>query len=97
MRGLTDSQGDVLDFLIEHFAHHGHAPTHHEICENFDWTSPNYPQRRLKALEKKGFIEIKKGEARGITLCLGKINLRAMANIAQGYASRELISQKVFP
>lgn len=66
MEDLTEKQKEVLAFLKRHLKDIGRPPTLMEICDEFEWTSPNSASTHLKFLEIKGAIEIDKGVTRGI-------------------------------
>ncbi|TDK26356.1 transcriptional repressor LexA [Luteimonas aestuarii] len=68
MDTLTDRQQAVLDYLRQHFAEHGGAPTITEIAHAFGLASPNGVAKHLAALAEKGWIELAPHKARGIRL-----------------------------
>ena len=51
-----------------------YPPTRMEISNFFGFKSPNAAEDHLKALKKKGFIEILSGTSRGISLCANTID-----------------------
>jgi len=57
MRGLTDRQRKILDFLIDFHDDHGFPPTLEEIARRFKMANPSGARDHLVALEKKGYIE----------------------------------------
>lgn len=63
---LTDRQEAVLEYLRQHVAAYGRAPTVAEIAAAFGLASPNGVTKHLAALQAKGAIEIAAGKARGI-------------------------------
>ena len=65
---LTKRQNQILIFISEHIDNIGFPPTRAELCTHFGFRSPNAAESHLRALEKKGFIEIGRGRSRGITL-----------------------------
>lgn len=68
MNGLTARQQQILDLIRSHIHTTGYPPTRAEIAEQFGYRSVNAAEQHLKALEKKGIIEIVKGTSRGIRL-----------------------------
>lgn len=66
MEDLTEKQEEVLAFIKEHLNDLGRPPTLMEICDEFEWKSPNSAAAHLKSLEMKGVIEIDRGVTRGI-------------------------------
>lgn len=68
MNGLTARQQQIFDLIRDHIQTTGYPPTRAEIAEHFGYRSVNAAEQHLKALEKKGMIEIVKGTSRGIRL-----------------------------
>jgi len=65
---LTPAQSRVLDFIRLHMTANGYPPTRAEISKAMGYGSPNAAQEHLRAIEKKGYIELKTGISRGIRL-----------------------------
>lgn len=63
---LTKRQAQVLAFLKSYAGANGYPPTRAEIAARFGFRSPNASEDHLRAIERKGHIEIKPGVARGI-------------------------------
>lgn len=70
MKPLTARQQEVYDFLKHHLETTGIPPTRAEISKELGFRSPNAAEEHLKALAKKGVIEIVSGTSRGIRLLL---------------------------
>lgn len=68
MNGMTARQQQIFDLVRDHIQTTGYPPTRAEIAEHFGYRSVNAAEQHLKALEKKGMIEIVKGTSRGIRL-----------------------------
>ena len=66
--GLTPRQAEILDFIRDAVKRTGMPPTRAEIATMFGFRSPNAAEEHLRALAKKGAIEIASGTARGIHL-----------------------------
>lgn len=66
MLTLTERQQRVLDFIVEFMRAEGFPPTRAEICEALGFRSPNAAEDHLRALVKKGAIEMLPGTSRGI-------------------------------
>lgn len=62
---LTERQRDVLRFIK---SRRTIPPTYHEIMRHFGWTGPNSVATHLKALVRKGCLEVEFGKDRGLTL-----------------------------
>ena len=67
MRGLTERQKKVLNFIEEYMDKHGYSPSIRDIARRFRIT-PRGAQLHLIALEKKGYIKRSGKKARSITI-----------------------------
>lgn len=67
---LTTRQGEVLALIKSHIEDTGFPPTRADIAAEFGFRSANAAEEHLKALQKKGAIEIIPGTSRGIRLLL---------------------------
>ncbi|MCO4784721.1 transcriptional repressor LexA [Marinomonas atlantica] len=65
---LTKRQSDVLETIREFIIETGFPPTRAEIAARLGFRSPNAAEEHLKALCKKGAIEMLSGASRGIRL-----------------------------
>jgi repressor LexA len=65
---LTKRQQQIFDFILECMVANGAPPTRVEIADNFGFRSPNAAEDHLKALDKKGHIELRSGTSRGIVI-----------------------------
>lgn len=68
MKALTARQQEVYDLLKRHLETTGMPPTRAEISRKLGFRSPNAAEEHLKALARKGVIEIIPGASRGIRL-----------------------------
>lgn len=68
MKDLTPRQAEILAFIRSAIESSGMPPTRAEIMTLFGFKSPNAAEDHLRALERKGAIEILEGTARGIRL-----------------------------
>ncbi|MGE5640202.1 MAG: transcriptional repressor LexA [Clostridia bacterium] len=66
MDALTDRQSEILKLIRELMEVSGYPPTRAEIAERMGFKSVNAAEQHLRALEKKGAIEIAEGASRGI-------------------------------
>ena len=66
MDNLTDRQTEILRLVRELTEVSGYPPTRAEIAERMGFRSVNAAEQHLRALEKKGAIEIAEGASRGI-------------------------------
>jgi len=68
MNELTPGQRKVLNMVKDFIEEYGMPPTRMEIANELSFKSPNAAEEHLKALQKKGVIELIKGSSRGIRL-----------------------------
>ena len=68
MKELTKRQNEVLDVIKEQMAKTGMPPTRVELAKILGFRSANAAEEHLKALARKGAIEILSGTSRGIRL-----------------------------
>ncbi len=68
MEKLTQRQQQVLDLVREYVDETGYPPTRAEISRRLGFKSANAAEEHLKALARKGAIEIVPGASRGIRL-----------------------------
>lgn len=77
MEALTDRQSEILKLIRELTEVSGFPPTRAEIAERMGFRSVNAAEQHLRALEKKGAIEISSGASRGIRVRDGRPASRA--------------------
>lgn len=68
MSKLTARQQQILDLIRTHIDSTGYPPTRAEIANQIGFKSANAAEEHLKALARKGVIEIVAGASRGIRL-----------------------------
>lgn len=68
IKSLTTRQQEVFDLIKRHIESTGMPPTRVEISKELGFRSPNAAEEHLKALARKGVIEIVSGVSRGIRL-----------------------------
>ena len=68
MEKLTQRQQQVLDLIRRHIDETGYPPTRADIARELGFKSANAAEEHLKALARKGAIEIIPGASRGIRL-----------------------------
>jgi repressor LexA len=66
---LTPRQNQVLTLIREAIEETGMPPTRAEIASALGFRSPNAAEEHLRALKRKGVIELVPGASRGIRLC----------------------------
>lgn len=87
MLELTTRQTEVLAFIRRHTRTHGRPPTRAEIVDAFGFASPNAAQSHLRALERRGAIELNGGTSRGIRVlgeAAGDDGLPLIGRVAAG-------------
>lgn len=75
---LTARQGEILEFIRSTLTESGAPPTREEIARAFGFRSLNAAEQHLKALARKGLIELVAGTSRGIRL---KESMRALKEL----------------
>ena len=65
---LTDRQQQILDLIREAVINTGFPPTRAEIAQTLGFKSANAAEDHLRALARKGVIELTAGASRGIRL-----------------------------
>jgi repressor LexA len=68
MEKLTQRQQQVLDIVRQHIDETGYPPTRADIAQKLGFKSANAAEEHLKALARKGAIEMIAGASRGIRL-----------------------------
>ena len=68
MRGLTSRQSEILNVIQEFIAEYGMPPTRAEIASELGFKSANAAEDHLRALQKKGMLDLIPGASRGIQL-----------------------------
>jgi len=83
MDELTPRQAEILELIRRYLETEGMPPTRLEICAALGFSSPNAAESHIRALERKGAIEIIPGASRGIQLKEG-IGLPVVGRVAAG-------------
>jgi repressor LexA len=68
MRQLTPRQNEILHLIQEFINEYGMPPTRAEIARELGFKSANAAEEHLRALQKKGVLELLPGASRGIQL-----------------------------
>lgn len=68
MNKLTKRQEEVLDCIRRHIDNTGMPPTRAQLAASLGFKSINAAEQHIKALARKGAIELLKGASRGIRL-----------------------------
>ena len=84
MQNLTARQEEVLSLIRNHLEETGYPPTRADIAKQLGFKSANAAEEHLKALAKKGAIEIIPGTSRGIKLANEAEGIPIVGNVAAG-------------
>ena len=84
MAKLTARQQQIFDLIKTHIEETGYPPTRAEIAQTFGFRSANAAEEHLKALARKGAIEMVPGASRGIRLPDHRSGLPLIGRVAAG-------------
>jgi repressor LexA len=65
---LTSEQERVYAFIVDWRKRSGFPPTVREIADGLNYRSPNNVRQHLRLIERKGYLKIVTGKARGIEI-----------------------------
>ncbi len=81
---LTARQQEVLELIKDHISDTGYPPTRAEIAQSLGFRSANAAEEHLKALARKGAIEMVPGASRGIRLPEAQSGIPLVGRVAAG-------------
>lgn len=83
---LTARQRQIVDLIRRHLDETGYPPTRAEIARALGFRSANAAEEHLKALARKGVIELVRGASRGIRLIepVRPVGLPVVGRVAAG-------------
>ncbi len=84
MISLTARQQEILDLIKSHIEETGYPPTRAEIADILGFRSANAAEEHLKALARKGAIEMVAGASRGIRLPEESLGIPIVGRVAAG-------------
>ena len=87
MRQLTPRQTQILEVIQDFIAETGMPPTRAEIARELGFKSANAAEEHLRALQKKGVLDLVPGASRGIQLkdsLRDQIGLPLVGRVAAG-------------
>jgi len=87
MRELTPRQKQILEMIQEFISETGMPPTRAEIARQLGFKSANAAEEHLRALQRKGALELLPGASRGIQLkdsLRDQIGLPLVGRVAAG-------------
>jgi repressor LexA len=82
---LTERQDRVYRFIREFMGEYGFPPTRAEIADGLGFRSANAAEDHLKALARKGVIELWSGASRGIRLLEPETGMPVVGRVAAGH------------
>ncbi len=94
LKPLTNRQQQIFDLIKEAISDTGMPPTRAEIATFFGFKSANAAEEHLKALAKKGYIEMLPGTSRGIRLAEQFIETEGLPLIGQVAAGEPILAQE---
>lgn len=94
MKALTARQQEVFDLIRDHISQTGMPPTRAEIAQQLGFRSPNAAEEHLKALARKGVLEIVSGASRGIRLLLDVAEDNGLPLVGRVAAGEPLLAQQ---
>ena len=83
---LTERQQEILGLICQGIREDGMPPTRAEIAYMLGFSSANAAESHLRALERKGMIEILAGASRGI--CHTTCRCRTCRSLSRHYQRR---------
>lgn len=88
MNELTPRQSQILELIQDFIGETGMPPTRAEIARELGFKSPNAAEEHLRALQRKGVIDLIPGTSRGIQLkdsLREQIGLPLIGRVAAGH------------
>ena len=84
MERLTARQQQIFDLIKDNLDQTGYPPTRAEIAEQLGFRSANAAEDHLKALARKGAIEMIPGASRGIRIAEQVSGIPIVGRVAAG-------------
>ncbi len=94
LRPLTKRQQQIYDLIKDKIKETGMPPTRAEIAKFFGFKSANAAEEHLKALAKKGYIEMLAGTSRGIRLVEELLEPEGLPLIGRVAAGEPILAQE---
>ena len=94
LKPLTNRQQQIFDLIKETINDTGMPPTRAEIASFFGFKSANAAEEHLKALAKKGYIEMLPGTSRGIRLAEQFLEEEGLPLIGRVAAGEPILAQE---
>ena len=84
MERLTARQQQIFDLIRDNLDETGYPPTRAEIAQKLGFKSPNAAEDHLRALARKGVIEMIPGASRGIRIVDQYLGIPIIGRVAAG-------------
>ena len=94
---LTARQAQILELIQKAISRTGAPPTRAEIATELGFRSPNAAEEHLKALARKGVIELISGTSRGIRLRNNALQVLNESRMEQFLQPIQRLAQLVLP
>jgi len=94
LKPLTKRQQQIFDLIKDTINDTGMPPTRAEIASFFGFKSANAAEEHLKALAKKGYIEMLPGTSRGIRLAEQFLEEEGLPLIGRVAAGEPILAQE---
>lgn len=91
---LTARQQQILQLIQEFIEAEGMPPTRAEIANTLGFRSPNAAEDHLKALERKGAIQMIPGTSRGIRLLEGSKSRSGLPIVGRVAAGNPILAEE---
>jgi len=89
---LTPRQRQIFDLICQRLAETGLPPTRTEIADTLGFRSANAAEQHLKALARKGVIELLRGRSRGIRVLEGPSEQPGLPVVGQVAAGAPILA-----
>jgi repressor LexA len=87
MTDLTPRQTQILRLIQDAIAESGMPPTRAEIARTLGFKSPNAAEEHLRALQRKGVIDLIPGASRGIQLTRRGAHRKSLSNRSEAVST----------
>lgn len=94
MRELTPRQKQILELIQDFIYETGMPPTRAEIAAEFGFKSANAAEEHLRALQRKGVLDLVPGASRGIQLKDSLRDQMGLPLIGQVAAGRPILAEE---
>ena len=89
---LTKRQSEVLSIVRKLINTTGRPPTRTEISDQLGFRSANAAEEHLRAIARKGFIELIPGTSRGIRLIDNKVSINTLPVVGRVAAGHPILA-----